>query len=122
MCRIPPPTNASYVGRFAPPGSPKTTSTPSALRHSITASTARMSAEHSFRAGKSQCTSGFLALSGDAEADADGEADDTADRHEHERVAYRDVQEAVADPRDREQLDRDDAARDDQRRFQVRDE
>src|SRR3954453_23535852 len=33
---------ASYVGRFAPPGSPKTTSTPSAFRHSITASTARM--------------------------------------------------------------------------------
>ena len=29
-------------GRFAPPGSPNTTSTPSALRHSITASTARM--------------------------------------------------------------------------------
>src|SRR4051812_34357490 len=39
---MPASTNASYVGRFAPPGSPNTTSTPSAFRHSITASTARM--------------------------------------------------------------------------------
>src|ERR671926_154142 len=39
---MPPSTNASYVGRLAPPGSPNTTSTPSALRHSMTASTARM--------------------------------------------------------------------------------
>src|SRR5918992_2937140 len=33
---------ASYVGRFAPPGYPNTTSTPSALRHSMIASTARI--------------------------------------------------------------------------------
>src|SRR3954468_13513130 len=39
---MPASTKASYVGRFAPPGYPNTTSTPSALRHSITASTARM--------------------------------------------------------------------------------
>src|SRR5213593_1576745 len=39
---MPASTNASYVGRFAPPGRPNTTSTPSAFRHSITASTARM--------------------------------------------------------------------------------
>src|SRR3954447_15299150 len=39
---MPASTNASYVGRLAPPGRPNTTSTPSALRHSITASTARM--------------------------------------------------------------------------------
>src|SRR5919201_6866403 len=39
---MPASTNASYVGRFAPPGRPNTTSTPSALRHSIRASTARM--------------------------------------------------------------------------------
>src|SRR6478736_5990031 len=40
---MPPLTNASYVGRLAPPGRPNTTSTPSAFRHSITASTARIS-------------------------------------------------------------------------------
>src|SRR4051794_22403573 len=39
---MPASTNASYVGRLAPPGRPNTTSTPSAFRHSITASTARM--------------------------------------------------------------------------------
>src|SRR3712207_4649136 len=33
---------ASYVGRLAPPGYPNTTSTPSALRHSMIASTARI--------------------------------------------------------------------------------
>src|SRR4051794_1998320 len=41
---MPASTNASYVGRLAPPGRPNTTSTPSALRHSMTASTARMRA------------------------------------------------------------------------------
>src|SRR3954470_22727735 len=40
--RLPASTNASYVGRLAPPGSPNTTSTPSAFRHSITALPARM--------------------------------------------------------------------------------
>src|SRR3954453_2007805 len=44
---MPASTNASYVGRFAPPGSPNTTSTPSALRHSIRASTARIVADSS---------------------------------------------------------------------------
>src|SRR3954454_13613157 len=39
---MPASTNASYVGRFAPPGYPNTTSTPSALRHSMMASTARI--------------------------------------------------------------------------------
>src|SRR3954468_5593017 len=39
---MPASTKASYVGRFAPPGYPNTTSTPSALRHSMTASTARI--------------------------------------------------------------------------------
>src|SRR3954470_9348302 len=42
MCRMPASTKASYVGRFAPPGYPNTTSTPSALRHSMMASTARI--------------------------------------------------------------------------------
>src|SRR5215208_1409599 len=42
MCLIPESYIASYVGRFAPPGYPNTTSTPSAFRHSMTASTARM--------------------------------------------------------------------------------
>src|SRR5436190_14528241 len=40
---MPPSTNASYVGRLAPPGRPNTTSTPSAFKHSMMASTARMS-------------------------------------------------------------------------------
>src|SRR3954452_2416433 len=40
---MPASTNALYVGRFAPPGYPNTTSTPSALRHSMMASTARIS-------------------------------------------------------------------------------
>src|SRR3954463_8416133 len=40
---MPASTSASYVGRFAPPGYPNTTSTPSALRHSMIASTARIS-------------------------------------------------------------------------------
>src|SRR3954447_14206945 len=39
---MPPSYRASYVGRFAPPGMPNTVSTPSALRHSMMASTARM--------------------------------------------------------------------------------
>src|SRR5215208_8188695 len=42
MCLIPESYIASYVGRFAPPGYPNTTSTPSALRHSMIASTARI--------------------------------------------------------------------------------
>src|SRR5215207_2242282 len=42
MWRMPEPYIASYVGRFAPPGYPNTTSTPSALRHSMIASTARI--------------------------------------------------------------------------------
>src|SRR3954454_21390438 len=42
MCRMPASTNASYVGRLAPPGEPNTTSTPSALSHSMMASTARI--------------------------------------------------------------------------------
>src|ERR1700761_3425345 len=42
MWRRPPLTKASYVGRLAPPGRPNTTSTPSAFRHSISASTARI--------------------------------------------------------------------------------
>src|SRR5688500_12530360 len=44
MWRMPASTNASYVGMLAPPGYPNTTSTPSALRHSMMASTARMTA------------------------------------------------------------------------------
>src|ERR1700709_177653 len=48
---MPASTKASYVGRFAPPGYPNTTSTPSALRHSITASTARLRLT-SFRKGQ----------------------------------------------------------------------
>src|SRR3954468_6316245 len=54
---MPASTNASYVGRLAPPGYPNTTSTPSAFRHSITASTARICARTSFlrsRHGKSR--------------------------------------------------------------------
>src|SRR4029078_4142177 len=39
---MPDSTKASYVGRLAPPGEPKTTATPSARRHSITAYTARI--------------------------------------------------------------------------------
>src|SRR3712207_917693 len=42
MWRMPESYIASYVGRFAPPGYPNTTSTPSALRHSMIASTARI--------------------------------------------------------------------------------
>src|SRR5215213_292759 len=42
MCLMPESYIASYVGRFAPPGYPNTTSTPSALRHSMIASTARI--------------------------------------------------------------------------------
>src|ERR1700751_4213927 len=122
MWRMPPPTNASYVGRFAPPGSPKTTSTPSALRHSITASTARMSLLGPFRWAKKPVYQRVFRLSGDAEADADREADDAPDGDEHERVAHRDVQEPVADPRDCEQLDCDDRPGDDQRLFPVGDE
>src|SRR3954447_24718538 len=50
---MPASTNASYVGRFAPPGYPNTTSTPSALRHSMTASTALiMRASLSARCGR----------------------------------------------------------------------
>src|SRR3954468_7025285 len=45
---MPASTNASYVGRFAPPGYPNTTSTPSAFRHSMTASTARIISAPSF--------------------------------------------------------------------------
>src|SRR3954453_3484206 len=41
MCRMPESYSASYVGRLAPPGTPNTTSTPSFLRHSMMASTAR---------------------------------------------------------------------------------
>src|SRR3954464_5505707 len=48
MCRIPESYIASYVGRFAPPGYPNTTSTPSAFRHSMTASTARIISAPSF--------------------------------------------------------------------------
>src|ERR1700722_6886696 len=59
---MPPFTNASYVGRFAPPGRPETTSTPSAFKHSINASTARMSSPPFLHIGeKRQCTSGFVA-------------------------------------------------------------
>src|SRR3954452_14663155 len=49
MWRMPASTKASYVGRFAPPGYPNTTSTPSAFRHSMTASTARIISASSFR-------------------------------------------------------------------------
>src|SRR3954468_8131241 len=48
MWRMPASTKASYVGRFAPPGYPNTTSTPSAFRHSMTASTARIISAPSF--------------------------------------------------------------------------
>src|SRR5215208_921997 len=48
MCLIPESYIASYVGRFAPPGYPNTTSTPSAFRHSMTASTARIISAPSF--------------------------------------------------------------------------
>src|SRR6476469_4631650 len=52
MWRMPASTNASYVGRFAPPGYPNTTSTPSAFRHSMTASTARIISAPSFPRGR----------------------------------------------------------------------
>src|SRR3954468_15646238 len=48
---MPASTKASYVGRLAPPGRPNTTSTPSALRHSITASTARIASPSRGRIG-----------------------------------------------------------------------
>src|SRR6201987_875859 len=106
MWRMPPPTNASYVGRFAPPGSPKTTSTPSAFRHSITASTARTSST-SFRTSEEKPVyQRVFAPLGRAEANADREADAPADRDEQQRGTHRDAKEAVPDPRDREQLDR----------------
>src|SRR5215207_11523980 len=53
MWRMPEPYIASYVGRFAPPGYPNTTSTPSAFRHSMIASTARIiAARTSFPPGR----------------------------------------------------------------------
>src|SRR6267378_2058175 len=87
MCLIPPSTNASYVGRFAPPGRPNTTSTPSAFRHSIKASTARIAAssfrirlgdgallrgprESSARLGKAESNRGFRPLRRSALGDA----------------------------------------------------
>src|SRR3954451_2669508 len=60
---MPASTKASKVGRFAPPGSPNTTSTPSALRHSIRASTARMRNPAPFgttREGTSEISGGSL--------------------------------------------------------------
>src|SRR2546423_14926715 len=115
-------TNTSYVGRFAAPGSPKATSTPSALRHSISASTARTSPNRSFRSSKGQCTSGFFGVLGHAEANADRQADDPTDRDEEQRGAHRDPEEAIPDPRDREQLDRHDDPGDNQRLVDVGDE
>src|SRR5215218_4250680 len=54
---MPASTKASYVGRFAPPGYPNTTSTPSAFRHSINASTARMCARL-FSRSSGECAEG----------------------------------------------------------------
>src|ERR1700727_2516479 len=148
MWRTPPVTNASYVGRFAPPGRPKTTSTPSAFRHSITASTARILIDllSAARDLKSQCTSGFFRAervfprrravcrrppapkraaarpplkSRRADSHANRQDDCPANRDDQKRGAHRDFEEAVAQPRDREQLDRDDEARHEQRLVDV---
>src|SRR5437763_12018420 len=130
MWRMPASTKASYVGRLAPPGSPKTTSTPSAFRHSITASTARMFVDllPSARGEMPSVPAGFRpirrrpGLSADPEAHADREADDAPDGNEDQRGAHRDPEAAVADPRDREELETDHDARHDQRLFHVRNE
>src|SRR3954447_22205928 len=61
---MPASTNASYVGRFAPPGSPNTTSTPSALRHSMMASTARIAASFLLLSGARRTTAASAAGAG----------------------------------------------------------
>src|SRR5947209_1960769 len=123
MWRMPASTNASYVGRFAPPGSPNATSTPSAFKHAIKASTARIAPRSFPKAwGKSQCTSGFSADSGRADRDADAEGDGAPHGHHQQRASHRHVEEAVPDPGDREQLERDDDAGDDERAVDVGDD
>src|SRR3954469_17798393 len=97
---MPASTNASYVGRFAPPGRPNTTSTPSAFRHSITASTARMRSPP------------FRRDSGMTEAAASAAAPDSTARIERLSragavLAQRDDLAALGGPRD--DLDADDA-------------
>src|ERR1700733_5146527 len=108
---MPPFTNASYVGRFAPPGRPKTTSTPSAFKHSINASTARISSPPfpSLSWPKKPVYQRVYSRLGGADADADGEHDRAADGYDEQRGAQRHFEEAVAHPGDREQLEGDHA-------------
>src|ERR1039457_4825033 len=103
---MPPSTNASYVGRLAPPGNPKTTSTPSAFRHSITASTARISLTSFRQAREKPSVPPGRPTSGGADGDTNRQHGRPAGRHDQQRGAHRDLQEAVAYPGDREQLER----------------